>query len=64
MKPPRVLLLNLSEFIGYVDLTDFREISPIENLPEMMTSEIVSRNSDIENSFPVGSIYATRLAYF
>ena len=28
MKPPRVLLLNLSEFIGYVDLTDFREISP------------------------------------
>ena len=27
MKPARVLLLNLSEFIGYVDLTDFREIS-------------------------------------
>ena len=24
----RVLLLNLSEFIGYVDLTDFRDVSP------------------------------------
>ena len=28
MKPPRVLLLSLSKFIGYVDLTDFCEISP------------------------------------
>ena len=28
MKPLRVLLLNLREFTGYVDLTDFRDISP------------------------------------
>lgn len=36
----------MSELIGYVDLTEFREIS--KNIPGIMTNESTSGNFDIE----------------
>ena len=51
----------MSEFIGYIDLTDFRQISPKHSRNN--DKESVSGNFHIGNICPVASTYATRLAY-
>ena len=53
---------TLSEFYGYTDSTDCREIT-LEH-PEIIANQSVSGNFDIEHIFCVASIYATRLAHF
>ena len=50
---------TLSKFVGYMDLTNFRQISP-----GMMTNETVLGNFDNWNICPMVSIEATHLAYF
>ena len=53
---------TLSEFIRYISLTDFLQISP--NIVRIILNESMSGNIDIRNICPVASIYTTRLAYF
>ena len=50
---------TLSKFVGYMDLTNFRQISP-----GMMTNETVLGNFDNWYICPMVSIEATHLAYF
>ena len=53
---------TLSEFIEYIDLIDFRQISPKHS--RINDNERVPGNFDIWNICPAASIYATCLAYF
>ena len=53
---------TLNELIGYVVLTDCREIWPEDSRD--MTNKKVSGNFDFQNIFPVATVYATRLKYF
>lgn len=52
---------TLSEFIGYVDLKDCREISP-ENFRDNDKLKCVGKFRYFNFFFSVASIYATRLA--
>ena len=53
----------MTEFIGYADSTDFRQISP-ERSRDNDKRKCVGKSLDFSHFFPVEFIHATRLAYF
>ena len=55
-------MLTLNELIGYVDLRIAVKFG--NNIWRIVTNKTVSGNFDIQNIFPIATIYATRLKYF